>query len=337
MTTCGSLLLLAVVRSFPVATSGVQYRIIDIGALCPWPQCQAQGINDSGVVVGTSIRAGGLPFQWSPSGGFRWIGPIMSIRGQKEARSVNNSGYITGYTSWGGSRRAFLSVPGFGLKSLGVLRPPGYSEGYAINDNGQVAGTTFHDNGIDIEQQAFIWTPQTGMIGIPPLETGGMSGGQGLNDSGVVVGHASLLQAGVHNPHPFRWTAQNGTQYLGLLPGCISGEASAVNSSGQIIGHCIAANFNRVAFIWTEAQGMIDLGINGAPLDINDNGQVVGSSAFKGFSYHPKTGFIWLNDHLDQASQGWNLTIASSVNNRGWIAGTGAINGEDHAFVAVPH
>jgi hypothetical protein len=36
-------------------------------------------------------------------------------------------------------------------------------------------------------------------------------------------------------------------------------------------------------------------------------------------------------------AQGWVLTEANGINDYGWIVGQGLINGEYHAFLAIPN
>jgi probable HAF family extracellular repeat protein len=75
--------------------------------------------------------------------------------------------------------------------------------------------------------------------------------------------------------------------------------------------------------------------------DINNQGQIVGysevvagDSTQHAFVYSGGT-MVDLNDLIDPAS-GWVLSSASAINESGWIAGTGCINGETHAFLLTP-
>src|SRR5215831_8028783 len=71
---------------------------------------------------------------------------------------------------------------------------------------------------------------------------------------------------------------------------------------------------------------------------INDRGQIVGFSVDAGGMH----GFLWeanvftdLNNLIPQDSP-WQLQLPLSINDDGEITGQGMINGELHAFLAVP-
>ncbi|MFQ5640416.1 MAG: N-acetylmuramoyl-L-alanine amidase [bacterium] len=71
---------------------------------------------------------------------------------------------------------------------------------------------------------------------------------------------------------------------LGHLPDFPNSEARAVNASGQIAGQAWSADFNSVrAFLYTDSDGMIDLGLlpgdeSSVALGMNTFGEVVGAS-----------------------------------------------------------
>ena len=75
--------------------------------------------------------------------------------------------------------------------------------------------------------------------------------------------------------------------------------------------------------------------------DINDNDQIVGISQIKS---QPATfsGFIYENGEMKDLSDligcesGWTIHEARSINNEGYIVGTGLFNGEARAFMLSP-
>jgi probable HAF family extracellular repeat protein len=105
----------------------------------------AWDINDAGVTVGQAgtSKTDYHAFRTAPNG------PIdrshymdAAIKGVSTARAVNASGQVTGYASALG--HAFRTQPGQDITAaadLGSLIPVGFSEGYGINDAGQVVGT----------------------------------------------------------------------------------------------------------------------------------------------------------------------------------------------------
>jgi probable HAF family extracellular repeat protein len=150
------------------------------------------------------------------------------------------------------------------------------SRGAAINDAGDVAGTSWSAAGF----RPFLWTSSTGIQELAVLPGATETHAQGINNARGVVGFSlvgSLRRA-------FLWTSSGGVQDLGDLPGGIlESEARAINNAGQVVGYSSAAAGAR-AFVWTSAGGMQDLGDLPGGFDfseaqaINDAGQVVGSS-----------------------------------------------------------
>ena len=97
-------------------------------------------------------------------------------------------------------------------------------------------------------------------------------------------------------------TAQNLPHYavtdLGTLGGSFA-QAFGINDKGEVVGWSIDGTGNQRAVIWQDK----------VPLDLNT---------------------------LIPAGSGWYLQAAQSINDAGEIAGFGSINGNVHAFLAVP-
>jgi probable HAF family extracellular repeat protein len=165
------------------------------------------------------------------------------------------------------------------------------SHGNAINDRGQVAG---EDTG-----RAALWNGLTR----PTLLTGEFlpSSARDLNNAGTVVGTLTG-RATV-------WDA-TGTHQLATLGGY--SEANAINEAGTVVGMSAieTPGYQPHAALWRNGT-VTDLGA-GAAYGLNDHGVVVGVS--------------------DQRATLWNGTqatflsgygsIATDVNNRGWVVGT---------------
>src|SRR5438552_1140560 len=105
----------------------------------------------------------------------------------------------------------------------------GNSRGWAINENGQVAGGSTQD---DRALHGFFWSQSTGMIDVGTL--GGRTTEPAiwrfaLGESGDVIGWSNLPTAGVY--HAFDWTLAGGMRDLGVLGGSTS-TAGAVNANG---------------------------------------------------------------------------------------------------------
>jgi probable HAF family extracellular repeat protein len=162
----------------------------------------------------------------------------------------------------------------YSVTDLGVVSGMTASEPAAINNLGQVAGTStagahgcafryYNNNMQDI-----------GGIG---------SRGFGISQTGAVVGDFAQLEPSTPNHAAlFRGGAPID---LGVLPGALFSRANAVNSNGYVVGYS-GSEFdsdNSRAFVWTRSAGMLDLGTLGGPyaqaMALNDAGYATGNSS----------------------------------------------------------
>src|SRR5205807_6311153 len=74
-------------------------------------------------------------------------------------------------------------------------------------------------------------------------------------------------------------------------------------------------------------------------LGLNDLGQVVGEAPDPNGQFHAilySNGKMQFLNNLVSSGSGWDLQIASGINNNGQIAGYGLIDGQTHAFLLTP-
>jgi probable HAF family extracellular repeat protein len=128
-------------------------KMIDLGTLGSpkggdwWNS--AQGINDSGVVVGYSYtnqpQAAFRGFIWS-KGKMKGTGSLGG--GLSQAYAINNLGQVTGiaYLKNGGAHAFIRDVSGK-MKDLGAIQKYGATWGFGINDSGVVVGQAQLNNG----------------------------------------------------------------------------------------------------------------------------------------------------------------------------------------------
>ena len=276
------------------------------------------------------------------------------------AYGINESSQIAGYSrtsSSGDNHHGFIWDKGV-MTDLGTLGAD-LSHVYDINESGQIVGFLYYQN--TGTNQAFIW--EEGIITeLTPFTEGGSSTAWAINDSGVIVGGPS---------HAYRWE-EGVIADLGTLGGS-SSHAYGINNLGQIIGVAQDSSATNHAFLWEEGD-MTDLGV-GTAIDINELGQVVGSSGtaflwvndirtdlgtlggsrsdvraindlgqIVGRSYDSSEvwhAYLWENESMSDLNDlidndEWILTEATDINNTGKICGYGTINGEVHPFLLTP-
>lgn len=197
----------------------------------------AYGINDAGQVVGSAVTSDGSnhPFLYS-NGRMYDLGTLGSPKGTdwwNSAQGVNNSSVVTG-TSYDaqGNFFAFLWHNGK-MTKMGTLGGP-WSQGYAINNKGQVTGLAYTPAGL---AHAFI--ANCGTCAFRDLGTfaGSTSTvwGFGINDSGVVVGRSSFQ----NTYHAFVYSGGKIKDLNKMIPagsGWVLTIASGINAAGQIVG-----------------------------------------------------------------------------------------------------
>ncbi|WP_026602449.1 hypothetical protein [Methylomonas sp. 11b] len=203
----------------------------------------AYGINDAGQIVGSAWNAEGN--QRATIAGNGSLTDLGTLNGGhwSAGNAINNSGQVTGESQTPNGGHAFITRNGQ-MVDLGALAW-GVSRGYAINDLGQVAGTSLVTND---EKHAFITTVDDQMMDI------GLSGysseALGINNAGQAVGYFGDNFGGSKRA----FVTLNGvmTDLNTLIAANIGWTlmtAYDVNNSGQIVGVGIAANGVQRAFL----------------------------------------------------------------------------------------
>lgn len=325
-----------------------EYAIFDLGRV-DYDGVEDQGevykINDAGLVVGavTNSNSKSRPAIWEKSGNLWTKTELPIIAGtyyalSGEAIDVNASGKVVGWSSalgtWYPHACTWQKVGGvWQVTDLGgdnALR----SKGYGINDNGVVVG---YKEISAWANRCTIWED-----GVATNIGGDISSGPWakINSAGT------WIAARLSEPyHLAVWEKAGGSWQpptdLGTVGGNYS-EPRQINDAGQIVGLSWNAAGNPVPFLYTN-EVMQDLGtfggLEGEALGINDAGVAVGFAQLASGDPHA---FIYQNGVLTDlntqlpAGSSWELTKAGGINNDGWIAGVGKLNGESHAFVMYP-
>jgi probable HAF family extracellular repeat protein len=131
------------------------------------------------------------------------------------------------------------------------------------------------------------------------------------------------------------WKFQNGTMTdIGTLGGA-QASATAINSSGQIVGSAGTSTGGWDGFLYSGGK-MTDLGPNINPDAINDSGVIVGHGP--GGAVIDSGGTIQNLNNLIPAGSGVTLNNAVGINDNGQIvANGGETTGPDHAFLLTPN
>ena len=259
--------------------------VAHLGPLPGSTGAQAEDINASGWVVGTSSTATGCrAVLWRPKTGGGYNPPLDlgTLGGScSEATAINDNGVVAGDSKVSGDAvsHAVIWDANGQIHDIHTVQG-GESFTWGINALGQVVGQW---NG-PTYQQAFRYTPGTGMELLP-----GLGGPQGvaldINGLGQVVGWS-----GPSVNDPLRATLWQGGSITDL--GTLGGKSSvgfAITDDGRVVGRSETAgrrgSVQYVAFVWTAGDGMRSLGsVTGKnytyaqALDINTNGWIVGEN-----------------------------------------------------------
>jgi probable HAF family extracellular repeat protein len=273
----------------------------------------ASGINDSGQVTGRSkvtvLSDEHHAFLWTPTEPNGSSGKMIDLGTPGEytyGTGINDSGQVTGSgsnsflwepTTHGGDTGLWIDWNSLGGIGIG-------STGFGINATGQVTGLF---SPTEESNHAFLWTPATpnGIDGTThDLGTlgGTTSWGFAINARGQVVGRASTEDESLH---AFLWTPTTPNGMAGEMRdlGTLGGGGSvalAINDHGSIVGLSEGLEALGRAFIFSSADGMVDL-----------------------------------NSLIDGRS-GWVLQTANAINNAGQITGYGDHDGVRRAFLLTP-
>lgn len=344
------------------------WTIIDLGTL-GGSSTEAWGVNNAGVVVGSSMPASGSAraFLWHPnSGSMTDLGTLGGAGSY--ARQIDDLGHVVGGSRVFGAVpdsptlwRAVLSTPlGGSLGSLGTFQgqatvatslPPGGARrvvGHAIKSDGSAGA-------------GFVSGPNGGPLAALPLPPGATAcQPTDINDKLRVVGICGCPQACrgyMHHVYDGSPIAINPGPFY--LPNSISNpplaKAFAVsNVYGVIVGSRRLPSGEFVPARWNNPyQDPITLpmlgALRGEARAINGSGQVVGMLEFAPVQGNTQRAVLWpargqplvLETLAAVQAAGWyNLYAAYGINDAGWIVGIGARSspgaGTKRAFLLMP-
>ena len=296
-------------------------------------------INDNGQVVGdmmggstASLWEGGIVTDLGGLPGYAWCAAEgLSLSGQYMAGYVLNVDYGDGVgLLWDNGVKSQLN-PLPGDAGCIVLN---------VNDSGRVAGCS-STTGTSDDQHPAYW--QDGIAYALPTLGGEYGSALDINNSGVMVGDSMRADG---RDVPCMWI-DGWAIDLGILSGYNSGWSRAINESGNA-----AINFSSpqpgmpryTAALWDEGVITPIHAIGTRPstysYDVNELDQVVGmlcvNSSTDLHAMLWDDGVTYDLNALIPADSGWELQVARSINDRGWIVGQGTYNGETRRFLLTP-
>lgn len=265
-------------------------------------------------------------------------GPLVDLGadpfGQSRAVDINDSELIAITTDDGGAY-SIVSLFDAALTALGADRLSGtYSAAHAINNLGEIAGSSTTANGV---MNAYLATFRVsgGVVNLGNLG-GSYAAALDINDNGDAVGY---MLDGDDPPTAHAFLYSGGvTMSLGGLSGPSGdGVANLINNDGLVAGDSLTAQGERHAFVSsggiltdTNALG----GYVSQSMDINDDGTVVGTSLV---SPGVTRGFAYSNAaSVDIGTLGGDSSTALAINDAGAIVGSAQTkSGEMHAYRSV--
>lgn len=307
------------------------YVAIDLGTL-GGPTADAFAVNNNGEVAGVSTLGD------ANLNGFVWDTSLTAFPPpaddlQSHAVAINSQGDVAllAFDLGELGSRGYLIQDG-ATAPLGDLAPR------ALNDAGMVAGTVASvDVSFGWVEHAATW--DNGVVTDLPSLGGHFSYAHGINSAGDVVGMS--FTNGDANWRAVLWRS-GAAHDLGTLGGSKS-YAHAIDDAGNVVGMAEDASGAPHAFKYTTnaSGGVVTrtnlgtlLGGSSCAYAINASGAIVGTSDAAAVLWDGG-GPLDLNEAVSPVSQ-WRLEIARSINDDGWIVGSGYHFGQPRAFLLVP-
>jgi probable HAF family extracellular repeat protein len=285
------------------------------------------GINDAGEMAGADLNWVSYdqwvyaPFRASAE---RVVTMLPTAPADGQAWAIDNLGRVVGGVTVSNIASHAARWTGTQIEDLGNCAPDSaaFASAAATNNNGMVVGYCAVSGNPASSIRGFVWTSAAGFQVTATLG-GNETWVWGVNDAGDIVGQSNTVANG--SDHAFiRLAGQTALTDIGTLGG---GQAVAndINGAKQVVGSSTTSIGASHAFIWTQSEGMTDLGVLSGRLHsyaqaINESGQVVGSSDGNSL---PRRPFIWSKKYgmIDLGSPSGAPTVAYGVNSSGVVVG----------------
>jgi probable HAF family extracellular repeat protein len=308
-----------------LASADPRYAVTAVAGADSW----ASDINNLGQVVGSMASGGAYHGFVFGSGVLTDIGTLGGAN--SSAMAINDHGVVVGNAELAaGGSHGFVYSGG----SLSALGGGASMQAYGINNGGTIVGSMSVTAGDDTYQHGFTLAGGT-VTDLGTLPYGDGSRAFAINNQGEVVGAAANVVGGAPEFPEDPFIYLNGVMTgLGNMGGSFSAAVS-VNDLGQVVGYLgidylpgdPGNLYPRTAFLYANGEmqvlGGLSPDVSSVASDINNLGQVVGSSGLSGEDPHAwlyENGVMTdLNTLIDPAS-GWTITDAAAINDLQQIA-----------------
>jgi hypothetical protein len=314
---CSGIVILCASLILPSITYG--YTIENLGTL--GGMTTAQDINNNNEVVGISIDGGGVwrAVKWTDSSGLSTIVSDANAR----AYGINDSGQVAmkignnAYRWSSGSGTELLSGP------LSIAL-------HGITESGGIYG--YHT-----DNKAAYWTTPTSYTTYAYPAGRNTDIMSAYSDGGYKVGYSYLYSSGIYDEQAMCWLSSSTYVELGDLSAGQASQALSINASEQIVGWAKDSSGVKHAVLWEtfDQDVPVDLGTGVAKQISSDGSKIVGIHDDKAVVWVYETDswiMYYLNDFLEPAS-GWDLKLATGINDNNMIIGDGLLDGQYRAFI----
>ena len=320
-------------KSRSEVTSSPKYHIADAGLIIARAVDERPGFNAVGEVAAwTTVERSSSKADLRHSGEITTILSGLPSDSNSFSFGINKNGVVVGIIESSSDMR-FTHAFAWSNGTLRILPTLGGEYGLAksVNDSGLVVGAA------QTPDKYFHATTWAGDVAkeLSTLPGGDTSYANDVNSRGEIVGQSN--DGPNRQGHAVRWLSDGTVHLLPSSHDSVFSSALALNTHGDVAGFD-----NARAVLWTHGRE-IELGDFGdepnAALDLNDAGEVVGSSAE---DEGRMRAFIWKNGSLTNLNKlvppnsGWVLLSAFRISNTGEILAHGFFEGKSHLCVLTP-
>lgn len=338
-----SLLSLSGIALCLAASAQARYRVVDLGA---FPDGEYEyfpsRITNQTQIVGFALGSWPAPdraFLWEPKTGYTNLLPAAGTS-EPRAMGIGPHGQIVGGCFvYSGAPQNYQATIWDASHNPSLLGPMPTYESFALDM--AVDGTIYGD----FDFMPAVWAPDGSLSFLPGLDPDFPFGQAGrLNKAGDILG--LIYDSVTFAPTAVVWDRAHHITAIDIPatpPERTSATGLDINEQGTVAGYASISSYYSNAqrgFVWSRSTGTTLLpGLGGSPEvtyaeSINNRGQIVGSSI-------PQNGFftsavLWENGQVKDLNtligpwNGWFLSTADGINDRGQITGFGVYTDPAH-------